>query len=99
MKSKIWALAAIVLALSLSAFTARQEANHSNGNLYWFPLDPSSGRPQAVQTLVYQSYDPYACSSWGQYDYCAGGFTGYSTNGSFYTSQGFEVLLHYMVYP
>jgi hypothetical protein len=99
MKAKIWALAAIVLALSLSAFTARQETHQAKGNLYWFPLDPSSGRPLAVQTLVYQSYDPYECSSWGAYDYCAGGYTSYTTNGSLYVAQGFEVLLHYMIYP
>jgi hypothetical protein len=99
MRRKIWALSAIVLALSLSAFTARQEVNNKKGNLYWFPLDPASGQPQAVSTLVFQANDPYECSSWGQYEYCAGGFTSFSTSGSFYIAQGTEVLLHYMIFP
>jgi hypothetical protein len=97
MKRKIWGLSAVVLALSLSAFTAfRPEKN--TGGYYWFPLDSYSGMPRSVNTLIYQPSDPYYCANWAPGGYCVGAFTSYSGTSAPYSAAGLEELIHYSLF-
>ncbi|HEY4064980.1 MAG TPA: hypothetical protein VGM30_23915 [Puia sp.] len=98
MKRKILGIAAIVLAVSLSAFNAAP-----NGKSYfaywWFPLNIGTGTPGTVTNLVYQSFDPYSCYNWAWGGYCSGGFNSYGgTFGSYYAA-GDEILLDYHLPP
>jgi hypothetical protein len=97
MKRKIWGLAAVVLALSLSAFTSFGPEKKATG-YYWFPLDRASGVPQTVNTLVFLPTDPYYCTSWAPGPYCSGGFTGYSGTHAPYSASGFEVYVDFSLY-
>ncbi|HWK03181.1 MAG TPA: hypothetical protein VNS58_06100 [Puia sp.] len=97
MKSKIWGLAAVVLALTLSAFTATRPEKKASG-YFWFPLNPYSGTPQTVTTLVYQPYDPYFCTNWAPGGYCSGAFTSYSGTSAPYSAAGAEVLVHFSLF-
>lgn len=94
MKKKIFYVAIIALAMTLSSFSLLKKATF--GNLYWFPLDPATGQPQAVSRLVYQQFDPQLCTNWGLGTWCSGGFTSYSGTGP-YTAAGMEVLIHYEI--
>ena len=93
MKSKIPGLLAVVLALSLSAFTSMHEKKVTG--YYWFPLNAYSGSPQPVTTLVYLPSDPYNCTNWAPGGYCSGAFTSYTQVGSSYVAAGVEMLVHY----
>jgi hypothetical protein len=98
MKRKILGLMAIVLALSLSAFNAGPK--YKNFYAYWwFPLDPASGEPHTVSTLVYQSFDPYDCTNWYWGAYCEGAFTSYGGSYGNYYAAGDEVLLDFHMPP
>jgi hypothetical protein len=97
MKRKIWGLTAVVLALSLSAFTSiRSEKKYTS--YYWFPLNSYSGVPQTVNTLVYLPSDPYYCTNWAPGGYCAGAFTGYSGTHAPYSASGIEVSVDFSLY-
>lgn len=95
MKSKIPGFLAVVLALSLSAFTSMHKPTTA---YYWFPLNSATGNPQPVSTLVYLGYDPYFCSNWAPGGYCSGAFTGYARSGSNYIAGGTEILVHFSFY-
>ncbi len=96
MKRKIPGLLAVVLALSLSAFTNLHEKKATG--YYWFPLNPYSGAPQSVNTLVYLPYDPYLCTNWAPGGYCSGAFTSYSGTQAPYTAAGTEILVHFSLF-
>ena len=96
MKRKILSLTAIVLAISLSAFTVRS-TGAKLPQYYWFPLD-GWGSPVSVPKLVYQSFDPYLCTNWALGDYCAGAFTSYYGSSGAYFAQGVEVVIHYHLF-
>lgn len=97
MKRKIWGLTAIVLALSLSAFTAARPEKKVGG-YYWFPLNSFSGAPQTVNTLVYLPADPYSCTNWAPGAYCSGAFTSYSGTRAPYSAAGYEMLVHFSMF-
>ena len=97
MKRKIWGLAAIVLALSLSAYT-NKPVEKKAGAFYWFPLDPGTGDPQPVNMLYYQSFDPAGCVFLGLGDWCTAAFTSYSGTGPYYAA-GMEAIIHVHLYP
>jgi hypothetical protein len=96
MKSKIPGLLAVVLALSLSAFTTMRKTTYTS--YYWFPLNSYSGNPQPVNNLVYLPSDPYNCTNWAPGGYCSGAFTGYTLVGSSYVAAGTEMLVHYSMF-
>jgi len=96
MKSKIPGLLAIVLALSLSAFTTLHKKAATG--YYWFPLDASSGAPKPVTTLVYLGSDPYLCTNWAPGGYCSGGFTSYGRSGSYYVAAGTQIIVHFSMF-
>jgi len=96
MKRKIPGLLAVVLALSLSAFTNHQKKEMTG--YYWFPLDPTLGTPKPVSTLVYLGTDPYLCTNWAPGGYCSGGFTSYGRSGGYYVAAGTQVVLHFSLY-
>jgi hypothetical protein len=101
MKRKFFGLAAVVLALSLSAFTLPKRHNAKFGNYYWFPLD-SGGVPLPASVLYYQSWDPSGCTFLGEGGYCEGAFTSYALNPAGgqvpYSAAGFWVTIDYMDY-
>lgn len=86
----------VALAFSLSAYTNLPKKEVTG--YYWFPLNSFSGDPQAVSTLVYQSYDPYLCTNWAPGGYCSGAFTSYTRIGTSYVAAGTEVLLHFSLF-
>jgi len=96
MKRKIPGVLAIVLALSLSAFTSfhKKEAT----GYFWFPLDSSTGAPKPVSTLVYLGADPYLCTNWAPGGYCSGGFTSYARSGSYYVAAGTQIIVHFSLF-
>jgi len=96
MKRNILGLTAVVLALTLSAFVSHSP-KQGNG-YYWFPLDPASGTPKMVTTLVYLPADPYACSNWAPGGYCSGAFTSYSGTHAPYAAAGSELLVHFSMF-
>jgi len=96
MKRNILGLTAVVLALALSAFVSHSPKN-GNG-YYWFPLDPASGTPNMVNTLVYLPSDPYACTNWAPGGYCSGAFTSYSGTHAPYAAAGSELLVHFSMF-
>jgi hypothetical protein len=97
MKRKIIGLAAIVLALSLSAFNARP-AEKKFASYWWFPLNPV-GQPQCVTQLIYQPGDPQNCTNWAWGGYCEGAFDSYSGSYGNYCASGFEVGVDYNIEP
>lgn len=96
MKSKIPGFLAVVLALSLSAFTSFH--TKPSAGYYWFPLNSYSGAPQPVSTLTYLTYDPYYCTNWAPGGYCSGAFTSYSGASGSYTAAGTEMLVHFSMF-
>ncbi len=79
------AIAGIVMAFSFNATNAKQD------QYYWFPLDPSSGVPQNVTTLVQQPTDPSGCTT--GLKYCEGGYTSFINNGDgTYSASGTRVI-------
>jgi len=97
MKRKIWGLAAIVLALSLSAYT-NKPADKKMASYYWFRLDASSGTPEPSSVLIFQSFDPNLCAFFAFGPYCEGAFTSYTGTGPYYAA-GMEVLIHFELFP
>lgn len=96
MKRKILGLAAIILALSLSAFNAGP-VYKKLPSYFWFPLLSWDGEPCVVQTLVYQPNDPYNCASWAWGDYCSGAWTSYSGTYGSYFPAGDEVMQDFII--
>lgn len=94
MKKKIFYVAVVATAITLSSFSLAKKP--ASGNLFWFPLDPATGRPNPVSHLVYQSYDPQYCLNWGMGTYCSGAFTSYSGTAP-YTAAGMEVTIDYEI--
>jgi hypothetical protein len=99
MKSKIFGLAVIVLAISLSAFTTHVEKtkNAKFGTYYWFPVDPASGLPLTAGTLIYSGSDPSSCSFLGLGLFCDGAWTSYTQDQYGYHAAGGFVVWHF--YP
>ena len=95
MKRKIPGLLAIVLAVSLSAFTSFHKKEMSG--YYWFPLD-GSGAPKQVNVLVFSPVDPYLCTVWAPGSYCSGGFTSYSGTQAPYSAAGVEAVVHFNLF-
>jgi len=95
MKSKVPGLMAIVLAVSLSAFTSHQEKKMTG--YYWFPLD-AVGAPQQVNTLMYSSADPYLCTVWAPGGYCSAAFTSYSGTQAPYSAAGVKAVVHFSLF-
>src|ERR1700753_602260 len=95
MKRKIWGLTAIVLALSLSAFTTihKRESEKKRGQFYWFPLD-SSGNPLYTNTLIYQSWDPAYCGHFAV-NYCEAAFSSYTGSAPTYMPAGNEAIIDF----
>ena len=93
MKSKIPGFLAVVLALSLSAFTSIHQKEATG--YYWFPLDASSGDPLPVSSLNYQTYDPYFCTNWAPGGYCSGAYTSYTRSGNTYYASDVQMLVHF----
>jgi len=96
MKRKILGLLVVALAVSLSAYT--NLPNKKRAGYYWFPLDSYSGYPQAVNTLVYSTSDPYQCTNWAPGGYCAGAFTTYTGTKAPYSAAGVEIMVDYSLY-
>ncbi|TAM97042.1 MAG: hypothetical protein EPN39_12195 [Chitinophagaceae bacterium] len=67
------AIAGMVMAFSFNTTNAKQN------QYYWFPLDVTTGNPQTVTTLVYQSTGPFGCTIGSHY--CDGGYSAYIDNG------------------
>lgn len=97
MKRKIIGLAAIVLALSLSAFNARPSEKKSP-SYWWFPLN-GVGQAQCISHLVYQPGDPCNCTNWAWGPYCEGAFDSYSGSYGNYCADGYEVAVDFVIEP
>lgn len=96
MKRKIWGLTAVVLAISLSAFSALHKKDDGKfAQYYWFPLAPDSGVPEYSNILLYQSGDPTECGNFAPVNYCEGAFTSYTGSYPTYNAAGLEVMIHY----
>jgi len=87
---------AVVLALSLSAFTSIPQKKATG--YYWFPLDSTTGDPKPVTTLVYLASDPYLCTNYAPGGYCSGGFTSYGRSGSYYVAAGTQIIVHFSLF-
>jgi hypothetical protein len=92
MKRKILNLAAITLALCLSAFTLWKPSNQAS--YYWFPLS-TAGFAQTVNTLVYQHNDPQQCGNFPLETYCQAAYTSYSGTTAPYSAAGMVVFIDY----
>ena len=95
MKRKIWGLTAIVLALSLSAFTTihKRESEKKRGQFYWFPLN-SAGQGLYTNILIYQSSDPTWCGQFAV-DYCEAAYTSYTGSAPTYMPAGTEAVIDF----
>jgi hypothetical protein len=88
MKRKLIGLAAVTVAIWLSAFNLRQDSHLAQ--YYWFNLDPPTGNAIPSQFLLYQSGCPSHCGNFSFMPYCMGGYTGYTGTGPYYPT-GIEV--------
>lgn len=96
MKRKIWGLTAVVLAISLSAFSALHKKDSGKfGEFYWFPLDPGTGLPTYSNILLYQTGDPAFCGNFAPVNYCEGAFTSWTGSFPVYRAAGIEAIVHY----
>ncbi|HEY4061155.1 MAG TPA: hypothetical protein VGM30_04605 [Puia sp.] len=96
MKRKILGLAAVTLALCLSAFTLLKPMPSGVASYYWFPLNSASGFPQTVPSLVYQTFDPAFCGNYLLQPYCSAAFTSYSGTSAPYAAAGMEVIIDHV---
>jgi hypothetical protein len=97
MKSKILGLFAVTLGLCLSAFTSLKPSSSAVASYYWFPLNASSGFPESVPSLVYQTNDPQDCGNYRLEPYCTGAFTSYSGTTAPYFADGMEVMIDHEI--
>lgn len=97
MKRKIVSLAVLVLAVSLSAFTAvhKKEKDLRFAQYYWFPLDGCALCTQSVQNLVYQSGDPALCLNIAPILFCSSAWTSFTGYQGDYQAAGMETIIDY----
>lgn len=91
MKKKKIMLPIIALLLGITSAFAFKAGSARQDLYYWFPLDPSSGTPQSVTTLIHQSTDPSGCTTGVKY--CEGGYNTYVDNGDgTYSASGTRIV-------